>query len=78
MNHAVELPASLISRLEKITEGTRATPASLVKKMVRDRLDYEEWLLAEVDAGLEDLKAGRVHSADEVKKMLGIKNAKKR
>lgn len=73
MNHAIELPLSLIKRLNKFTAGTRTTPASIVKQAVIDRLDYEEWLLAEVDAGLADVEAGRVHTADEVKKILGVK-----
>jgi predicted transcriptional regulator len=78
MSHAIELPQSLLKRLDKFTAGTRTTPASIVKQAVIDRLDYEEWLLSEVDAGLADVKAGRVHTADEVKKMLGVKNVKKR
>jgi predicted transcriptional regulator len=78
MSHAIELPQSLLNRLNKLTAGTRATPASIVKQAVIDRLDYEEWLLAEVDAGMADANAGRVHTADEVKKMLGLKNVKKR
>ena len=78
MSHTIELPQSLFNRLNKFTAGTRATPASIVKQAVKDRLDYEEWLLAEVDAGLADADAGRVLTADEVKKMLGVKNVKKR
>ena len=78
MSHTIELPESLFNGLSKFTAGTRATPASIVKQAVKDRLDYEEWLLAEVDAGLADADAGRVHTADEVKKMLGLKNVKKR
>ena len=78
MSHTIELPQSLLNRLHKFTAGTRATPASIVRQAVKDRLDYEEWLLAEVDAGLVDADAGRVHSADEVKKLLGVKNVKKR
>lgn len=73
MNHAIELPPYLIKRLDKLTAGTRTTPASIVKQAVIDRLDYEEWLLAEVDAGLADVEAGRVHTTDEVKKILGVK-----
>lgn len=30
------------------------------------------------DAGLADVEAERVHTADEVKKMVGVKNVKKR
>lgn len=78
MNHAIELPQSLLNRLNKFTAGTRTTPKAIVKQAVIDRLDYEEWLLAKVDAGMADADAGRTHTADEVKKMLGVKNAKKR
>lgn len=78
MNHAIELPQSLFNRLNKFTAGTRTTPASIVKQAVIDRLNYEEWLLSEANAGLADVEAGRVHTADEVKKMLGVKNVKKR
>jgi len=53
------------TRLNKITEGTRTTPESIVNQAVKDRLDYEEWLLAEVDAGLADVKAGRVMSNED-------------
>ena len=65
MNHAIELPQALLKRLNKITEGTRTTPESIVNQAVKDRLDYEEWLLAEVDAGLADVKAGRVMSNED-------------
>jgi len=78
MNHAIELPKSLYNRLSKLTEGTRSTPASIAKKAIQEHLDYEEWLLSEVDAGIADVEAGRVHSADDVKKMLGVKIATKR
>ena len=78
MNHVIELPQSLLNRLNKFTAGTHVTPASIIKQALKDRLDYEEWLLAEVDAGMADVDAGRVHTADEVKKMLGVKNVKKR
>ena len=78
MNHAIDLPQSLLKRLGKVTEGTRTTPASFIKEAVKQRVEYEEWLLEQVDAGLADVEAGRVHSSEEVKKKLGVKNAKKR
>jgi predicted transcriptional regulator len=62
MSHAIDLPQSLYNRLNKLSEGTRSTPASIAKKAIQAHLDYEEWLLAEVDAGLADVEAGRVLS----------------
>ena len=78
MNHAIDLPQSLIKRLDKLTEGTRSTPASVVKKAVQAHLDYEEWLLAEVDAGIADADAGRVLSHTEFWKAIeGARRGKK-
>ncbi|TNC97973.1 MAG: hypothetical protein FD121_740 [Gallionellaceae bacterium] len=65
MNHSIDLPQSLLKRLDKVTAGTRTTPASIVKQAVMDRLDYEEWLLEQVDAGLADVAAGRVLTTEE-------------
>ena len=78
MNHVIDLPQSLLKRLEKVTQGTRSTPAKIIKEAVKQRVEYEEYKRREIEAGLADIEAGRVHSADEVKKMLGVKNAKKR
>jgi predicted transcriptional regulator len=78
MNHAIELPQSLLKRLEKVTAGTRTTPAAIVRDAVRQRVAYEEYKRKEIEAGLSDIAAGRVHSTEDVKKMLGIKNVKKR
>lgn len=65
MNHSIDLPQSLLKRLEKVTAGTRTTPAAIVKQAVKDRLDNEEWLLEQVDAGLADVAAGRVLTNEE-------------
>lgn len=78
MDHAIDIPQSLLKRLDKVTAGTRSTPASIIKDAIKQRVAYEEYKRREIEAGLADIAAGRVHSADEVKKMLGVKNVKKR
>lgn len=62
MNNTVTLPESLIKRLEKISSSSRLTPQVLIEQAVSDRLNYEEWALEQIDAGLADIKAGRVLS----------------
>jgi predicted transcriptional regulator len=72
MANTVTLPPSVIKRLEKISAASRRTPESIVKQAVADRLDYEEWVLEQIDAGLADIKAGRVYSDKEFWEKIGI------
>jgi len=65
MTATIELPQSMIKRLEKIAASSRRTPSALAKQAINDRLDYEEWALAQIDAGFADIKAGRTISHDE-------------
>lgn len=66
MNNTVTLPQSVVKRLEKISASSRHTPQSIIAQAVEDRLDYEEWKLKQIDAGLADIKAGRVISHQEM------------
>ncbi len=72
MSNTITLPQAIFKRLEKISTGTRRTPQSIVKQAIADRLEYEEWALEQIDAGLADIKAGRVYSREEAYKKLGI------
>ena len=62
MNHPMTLPQTILKRLEKVAAASRRTPQSIVNQAISDRLEYEEWLLGQIDAGLEDIKAGRTLS----------------
>lgn len=73
MSTTINLPQSVIKRLEKIAASSRRSPAAIVKKAVSDHLDYEEWALAQIDAGLADIKAGRTISHDEFLRQIGMK-----
>lgn len=72
MSNTITLPQTIFKRLEKISAGTRRTPQAIIKQAITDRLEYEEWKLEQIDAGLADIKAGRVYSTDEVYKKLGL------
>lgn len=82
MSNTVTLPQTLIKRLEKISAGSRHTPESIVKQAVKDRLEYEEWKLEQIDAGLADIKAGRVISHAEMvarmERKIGAANGRKK
>ena len=71
MSNTITLPQTIFKRLEKISAGTRRTPQAIIKQAITD-LEYEEWKLKQIDAGLADIKEGRVYSTDEVYKKLGL------
>jgi predicted transcriptional regulator len=73
MNNTVTLPQSVVKRLEKLSSSSRHTPQSIIAQAIEDRLDYEEWKLEQIDAGLADIKAGRVISHDEMVEYMSLK-----
>ena len=79
MNQVISIPQSMLKRLEKVTKGTRTKPETIIKDAIKQRIEYEEYKRREIEEGLADIAAGRVLSAAEVKKSLGLaRNAKKR
>jgi len=68
MSNTITFPQTISKRLEKISAGFRRAPQSIIKQAITDRLEYEEWKLKQIDAGLADIKAGRVYSTAEVYK----------
>lgn len=42
-----------------------------VKQAIAEKLDYEEWVIEQIDAGLADVKAGRVLSDEAFWQQLG-------
>lgn len=64
MNNTITLPQTLIKRLEKVSAGRR-TPDAIVRQAVQNQLEYEEWFVKQVEAGMADEKAGRVYGKEE-------------
>jgi len=65
MSNTITLPQTIFKRLEKIASGSRHTPQSIIKQAITDRLEYEEWKIEQIDAGLAELKAGKGIPHDE-------------
>jgi predicted transcriptional regulator len=78
MKNTVTLPQSVVKRLEKLSSSSRQSPQSIINKAINDRLDYEEWALEQIDAGLADIKAGRVLSDDEFWKQISARHESKK
>ncbi len=71
----VAIPKALQRKLRRISEQTGQRPEQLVAAALEERLQYEEWVLRKIDAGLSDLKAGRVVSTEELVERLRSKGA---
>lgn len=65
MTTTINLPQSVIKRLEKVAASSRRSPSAIVKQAIADRLEYEEWFSEQVQEGIADEKAGRVHDKSE-------------
>jgi predicted transcriptional regulator len=78
MNNALHIPQSLLKRLDKISTESHTTPEAIIKSALADRLDYEEWLLERVDAGIADVDAGRTYTREAMLKKLGVGSGRKK
>jgi predicted transcriptional regulator len=65
MNQPITLSQAMLKRLEKVSAASRCSPQTIIKQALTDKLEYEEWKLEQIDAGLADVKAGRTLSDDE-------------
>jgi putative addiction module CopG family antidote len=66
----VTLPKALREHMDKrVAEGEFTSPSDYVRSLVRADRAYREKravLLRDIDAGLEDIEAGRVYDGEEV------------
>lgn len=66
----VTLPKALKEHIEKrVAEGEFTSPSDYVRALVRAERDHREKreaLLRDIDAGIEDVDAGRVFEGEEV------------
>lgn len=77
----VTLPKALKEHIEKrVAEGEFTSPSDYVRALVRAERDHREKreaLLRDIDAGLEDVTAGRVYGGEGVfAELLGEEESK--
>ena len=65
MTNTITLPQAMFKRLKKISASSKRTPESIVTQAVKSQLEYEEWFIKQVKAGMADEKAGRVYGKDQ-------------
>lgn len=79
MTNTITLPQTLIKRLEKISITSRRTPDAIVRQAIKNQLDYEEWALEQIDAGMAELKAGKGIPHEEFWEKMGpVKHGRKK
>lgn len=61
------LSAQLLRRIEKLAQAAGRTPESMLRFVIRDGLDYCEYAVKNINAGLADIEAGLTHSALDVR-----------
>lgn len=71
MSNTITLPQTMLKRLEKVSAVSRRTTGAIVKQAIAEKLEYEEWVIEQIDAGLADVKAGRVLSDEAFWKQIG-------
>lgn len=70
MNAPLAIPKSLQKRLEKIASASRRKPEALLKTAIQNQLDYEEWVMQEIKAGLIEVERDDVISHQDLKRTL--------
>lgn len=71
----VKLKKETVEKLKGLKDYERETYDEIINKMVnlqKEELSKED--IKNIEQGLKDLKAGRVHSSEEVAKRLGLKS----
>ena len=66
MVDTVTLTKAFVRRVEKLSKATKRTPEAVVKSALDSGLDYEEWFLKQVDAGIAEANRGDLISHEEV------------
>lgn len=78
MQNTIAVPQTMLKRLHKLSAASGTTPAAIVKRALAAQIEYEEWELKQIDAGLADIKAGKVMSdSDFWMSLASPKRAKK-
>ena len=76
MNAPLSIPKALQKRLEKVAAASRKKPEAVLKSVLETQLDYEEWFIREVEAGLAEAKHGELVANEKAMARLDLILAK--
>ena len=66
MVDTITLTKAFARRVEKLSIATKRTPEVVLKSALDKGLDYEEWFLKQVDAGIAEADRGDLIGHEEV------------
>lgn len=67
---SIRLDEDTLARLDSLAGTLNCSRAELIKEALNTYLEHDAWVRAEVQKGLDDLRAGRVVSHREMKERL--------
>ena len=65
---SVRMEEKKLERIDELAKATNRSRGWLINQAVDRYLEYEEWYLKAIEAGMEDVKAGRTISHEGLKK----------
>ena len=65
---SVRMEEKKLERIDELAKATNRSRGWLINQAVDRYLEYEEWYLKAVEAGMEDIEAGRIISHENLKK----------
>jgi len=66
----ISFAAELEARLSRIAAQTGKEPGDVVRELVANYLDHDEWFRQEVEKGLASLDQGKFVSSEEVRRQM--------
>ena len=67
----ITLNDAVFRRLEKVS-GARRNPEIIVRQAIKEKLEYEEWKLRQIEAGMKEISDGRGIPDSELREMMGV------
>ena len=65
-NISIRMEEETISKINKIAELEDRDRSYIINKAVKEYLDYQEYILQQINEGIKDIEEGRVYSEKEV------------
>jgi len=69
---SIQLTSETKRKLDKLKLSKRETYNDVVENLIEDSLELNEKTIKDLEEALEEVKKGKVHSMDEIKKEMGF------
>ena len=66
VHRTIQLDEALDARLQSLADAANVSAEDMALRVLTERLDYDRWFIAEVQKGIDEVKAGRFYTHEEV------------